>query len=227
MHFDFSQLLHFDLALFMKDAALAFGLPAHFIIFAIVFAESGLLLGFFLPGDSLLFTAGFLASQGFLSLPLLLAGNFIAAVAGDSVGYWFGLRVGRKLFERKNSWFFHQKNLERTEAFYRKHGGKTIILARFLPAIRTFAPIVAGIGSMHYREFVSYNVIGGFLWSVGVTVGGYFLGSIIPDVDKYLLPILAVIILLSVAPTAIHLLQEWRQSNARQVNGRVTEHGEP
>ncbi|GIW07042.1 MAG: protein DedA [Dehalococcoidia bacterium] len=202
--------MHFDVAHMMKDAVTAFGLFAHFIIFAIVFAESGLLFGFFLPGDSLLFTAGFLASQGYLNLPLLLVGCFIAAVTGDQVGYWFGNRVGRRLFDREESFFFHRKNIERTEAFYRKHGGKTIVLARFLPAIRTFAPIVAGIGSMRYRDFVFYNIFGALLWAVGVTLAGYFLGSLIPDVDKYLLPIIALIILVSALPTLVHIWQDYR-----------------
>jgi membrane-associated protein len=204
--------VHFELAHLMKDAVTAFGLFAHFIIFAIVFAESGLLFGFFLPGDSLLFTAGFLASQGYLNLPLLLVGCFIAAVTGDQVGYWFGHRFGRRLFDREESFFFHRKNIERTEAFYRKHGGKTIVLARFLPAIRTFAPIVAGVGSMRYRDFVFYNILGAVLWAIGVTLAGYFLGSVIPDVDKYLIPIILLIIFVSALPTLVHFWQDYRHS---------------
>jgi membrane-associated protein len=199
----------------------AAGFLAHFIIFAIVFAESGLLFGFFLPGDSLLFTAGFLASQGYLDLPLLLTGCFIAAVTGDSVGYWFGHRVGRRLFERQDSFFFHRRNLERTEAFYRKHGGKTIVLARFLPAIRTFAPIVAGVGAMSYRWFLFYNIFGAVLWAIGVTTAGYFLGSVIPDVDKYLLPIIALIILVSSLPALIHFWQDYRQEVFRLLRQRL------
>lgn len=126
-------------------------------IFAIVFAESGLLFGFFLPGDSLLFTAGFLASQGIFNIFILSSGCFLAAVFGDSVGYMFGHKVGRRLFHKKESFFFHKDNLQKAEIFYEKHGGKTIILARFLPFIRTFAPIVAGIGNMHYPTFLVYN----------------------------------------------------------------------
>ncbi|MCS6802975.1 MAG: VTT domain-containing protein [Chloroflexota bacterium] len=213
--------MHFELAHLMKDAVTAFGLFAHFIIFAIVFAESGLLFGFFLPGDSLLFTAGFLASQGYLNLPLLLVGCFIAAVAGDQVGYWFGHRVGRRLFDREESFFFHRKNIERTEAFYRKHGGKTIVLARFLPAIRTFAPIVAGIGSMRYRDFVFYNIFGAVLWAIGVTLAGYFLGSVIPDVDKYLIPIILLIIFVSALPTLVHLWQDYRQTAVNLLRRRI------
>jgi membrane-associated protein len=214
--------VHFDIAHMMMDAVTAFGLFAHFIIFAIVFAESGLLFGFFLPGDSLLFTAGFLASQGYLDLPLLLIGCFIAAVTGDQVGYWFGHRVGRRLFDREESFLFHRKNIERTEAFYRKHGGKTIVLARFLPAIRTFAPIVAGIGSMRYRDFVFYNIFGALLWAVGVTLAGYFLGSLIPDVDKYLIPIILLIIFVSGLPTLVHLWQDYRHQAFGLVRRRLS-----
>ncbi len=177
-------------------------------VFGIVFAESGLLFGFFLPGDSLLFTAGFLASQGFFNIWILALGCFIAAVTGDSVGYYIGHKFGRRLFHKEDSIFFHKDHLKRAEDFYEKHGGKTIILARFMPVIRTFAPIVAGIGKMKYETFLMYNVVGGLLWAVGVTVAGYFLGSAIPDVDKYLLPIIALIIVASVAPPLYHVLKE-------------------
>ncbi len=177
-------------------------------VYAIIFAESGLLIGFFLPGDSLLFTAGFLASQDFFNFPVLAIGCFIAAVAGDSVGYWFGHRVGRRLFQREDSLLFKKKHLYRAESLYQKHGGKIIVIARFMPIVRTFAPIVAGVGTMHYRRFISYNVVGGFLWAVGVSSAGYFLGNAIPDVDRYLLPIVFLIILISVLPPAIHVLQD-------------------
>lgn len=176
-------------------------------ITGIVFAESGLLIGFFLPGDSLLFTAGFLASQGFFDIRLLVLLCFVAAVVGDSVGYAFGYRVGRKIFSREESLLFHKHNLLRAEKFYEKHGGKTIILARFMPVIRTFAPIVAGVGAMSYPKFLMFNVVGGFLWAVGLTVLGYFLGATIPDVDRYLLPIIVGIIVLSILPSAIHILR--------------------
>lgn len=180
----------------------------------IVFAESGLLVGFFLPGDSLLFTAGFLASQDVVSIWLLVPVSFVAAVAGDAVGYQFGHRVGRRLFEREDSRFFKRQYLERAEAFFAEHGGKAIILARFIPIVRTFTPIVAGISIMPYRQFAVYNFIGGALWAAGITLLGYFLGSSIPGIDKYLLPIIAVIILVSVLPPALHLLREQRKSNA-------------
>ena len=177
-------------------------------VFIVVFAESGLLIGFFLPGDSLLFTAGFLASQGFFSFPVLAIGCGIAAILGDSVGYTFGRRVGRRLFEREDSTLFKKKHLAAAEAFYEKHGAKTIVLARFVPIVRTFAPIVAGMGDMEYRKFLTYNIVGGLLWGVGVTVLGYLLGSVIPDVDKYLLPIIIVIIFVSLLPSVYHVLKD-------------------
>lgn len=175
-------------------------------IFGILFAESGLLIGFFLPGDSLLFTAGFLASQGYLNIWVLTIGGFIAAVAGDSVGYAFGRRVGPALFRRKDSRLFKQEYVEQAKEFYAKHGAKTIVLARFVPIVRTFAPIIAGVGQMHYPTFLTYNVVGGFIWVVLIPLAGYFLGNVIPDVDKYLLPIIGAIVVLSVLPT----LWEWR-----------------
>jgi membrane-associated protein len=175
-------------------------------LFFIVFAESGLFFGFFFPGDSLLFTAGFLASQDFLNIwvlvPLMVAG----AIAGDSVGYFMGNRFGDWLMKKKDSLFFKRRYLLEAQAFYEKHGGKTIILARFVPAVRTFAPIVAGMAKMEYRKFISFNVWGGLLWGAGMTLLGFFLGSAIPNVDKYLLPIVGIIIILSVLPGAVHLL---------------------
>lgn len=182
----------------------------YFGVFGIIFAESGLLIGFFLPGDSLLFTAGFLASltPPVFSLPALLLGCFLAAVIGDSVGYTFGRRVGVRLFQREDSLLFHKKNVLKAQAFYEKHGGKAIVLARFIPVVRTFAPIVAGVGAMQYRRFLSYNLIGGLLWAMGVVLAGYFLGHAIPDIDRYLLPIVVVIVLASAAPAAIHLFRD-------------------
>lgn len=176
-------------------------------IFAIVFAESGFLFGFFLPGDSLLFTAGFLASQGTFDIKVLAFVCFVGAVLGDSVGYTIGHRLGRKLFRKKESFFFHPDHLIKAEKFYQKHGKKTIVLARFLPIIRTFAPIVAGIGRMNYKTFLTYNIIGGFLWAVLIPVTGFYLGKTIPDVDKYLLPIIIMIIVLSILPQAIHIFK--------------------
>ncbi|MDP3962687.1 MAG: VTT domain-containing protein [bacterium] len=180
----------------------AFGLVG---VILIVFAESGLFFGFFLPGDSLLFTAGFLASQGILPISLLLIGTFVAAVLGDSVGYWFGKKTGPALFSKEDSFFFKKRYMEKARIFYEIHGKKTIILARFMPIIRTFAPIIAGIGNMHYRTFLAYNILGGFIWSFGLTLLGYFLGRSIPGVDKYLLPIIIAIIITSLIPGLVHL----------------------
>ncbi len=177
-------------------------------IFSIVFAESGLLIGVFLPGDSLLFTAGFLASTGVFNIFFLVVFCFIAAVLGDNVGYAFGKYYGPKIFKKEDSFWFHKRNVERAEKFYEKYGGKTIILARFVPIVRTFAPIVAGVGKMEYKTFFFYNVVGAFLWAVGITAAGYFLGRSIPDVDKYLLPIILIIILVSLLPTIFHILSE-------------------
>jgi len=176
-------------------------------VFAIVFAESGLFFGFFLPGDSLLFTAGLLASQGHFNVILLWLGCIIAAIAGDSVGYAFGKKVGPKIFSREDSFLFHKKHVIRTQAFYEKYGKKTIILARFVPIVRTFAPILAGVGNMEYRSFFVYNVIGGLIWSTLLIFLGFVLGSFIPDIDQYLLPIVLVIVVLSFVP----LYREWRK----------------
>jgi membrane-associated protein len=190
---------------------------------AIVFAESGLLLGFFLPGDSLLFTAGFLASQGFLHIGVLAALCFVAAVVGDSVGYTFGHRVGRRLYARPDSRFFRREHLLRAEAFFARHGGRAVVLARFIPVVRTFTPVVAGAGAMPYRQFIGYNVLGGLLWAVGVTLAGYFLGSLVPGVDRYLLPIIAAIIILSVLPAAWHW---WHGRWAQPERGETTTEAE-
>jgi membrane-associated protein len=183
-------------------------------VWAIVFAESGLLIGFFLPGDSLLFTAGFLASgadsipEGLphFNLPLLLAGCFVAAVAGDQVGYLFGRRVGPTLFNRPDSRFFKRQNVEKAQRFFDKHGAKTIVLARFVPIVRTFAPIVAGVSTMRYRTFVTYNIVGGALWAIGITLLGYFLGQV-DVVEQNLEVTLALIVGISLLPMAIELLR--------------------
>lgn len=169
-------------------------------LFAIVFAETGLFIGFFLPGDSLLFTAGLLASQGVFNIYTLLPILFSAAVLGDSTGYFIGQKFGKRLFQRENSRLFKKEHLLRAKAFYEKHGGKTIILARFIPVIRTFAPVVAGMADMKYSTFLFFNVIGGVFWAIGMPVLGFFLGTSIPDIDQYLLPIVALIIFISILP---------------------------
>jgi len=181
-------------------------------IFAIVFAESGLLFGFFLPGDSLLFTAGLLASRGFSNIALLMVGCAVSAIAGDQVGYVIGRRAGPALFKRPDSRFFHQKNVERARAYFEEHGPKTIILARFIPVVRTFAPVVAGVGQMEYRRFVTFNVVGGVLWGAGVTLAGYLLGNTIGDIDRWLLPIIGLIVAVSFLPVVLELWKSRRKS---------------
>jgi len=195
----------FSMILEPQKIIVAFGLVG---IILIVFAETGLFFGFFLPGDSLLFTAGFLASQGLLPAVPLLVGVFIAAVVGDSVGYWFGQKTGPSLFSREDSRFFKKKYALKAQTFYEHHGKMTIILARFIPIVRTFAPIVAGIGKMKYQVFLAYNIIGGFIWGVGLTLAGYFLGKVIPSADKYLLPIIVVIVISSLVPGIVHIYRE-------------------
>lgn len=179
-------------------------------IAVIIFAESGLLIGFFLPGDSLLFTAGFLVQAGIIKfdIHLLVFVLFLAAVLGDNVGYSFGRKFGRRLFERKKSVLFHADNLKRAEAFYLKHGPKTIVLARFVPVVRTFAPIVAGISKMHYRTFLTYNIIGGLLWAVGLTYLGYVAGDVIQRYGINIEYVILGIIFISIAPPATHILRE-------------------
>lgn len=175
-------------------------------LFGIVFAESGLLLGFFLPGDSLLFTAGFLASQGYLNIWVLAVITFIAAILGDNFGYAMGKKFGPKVFKREDSFLFHRDHLERARIFYEKHGGKTIVFARFLPVIRTFVPILAGVGNMKYKNFVFFNILGAVIWAIGMAWLGYFLGNTIPNADQYIVPIVIAIIILSSLPTITHFL---------------------
>lgn len=183
-------------------------------VIAIVFAESGLFFGFFLPGDSLLFTAGLVASQGYINLWFLLIGSAVAAILGDSVGYAFGKKVGPKIFKKEDSKFFKKVYLERTKTFYERHGKKTIILARFIPIVRTFAPILAGVGEMNYRTFISYNVVGGIGWTFSMLILGYALGKFIPNVDQYILPIVLGIIVISMLPNAFDYLKTRRQSHS-------------
>ena len=191
-----------------------------FGIFAVVFAESGLLVGFFLPGDSLLFTAGFLASgpasvDESLHLPLLplLVGCFAAAVIGDQVGYYFGRRVGPALFNRPDSRFFKQENVDKAQAFFDKYGAKTIVLARFVPVVRTFAPVVAGVSRMNYRTFVTFNVVGGALWALGVTLLGYFLGQV-EFVEQNLEIAILTVVAISLVPIALELLKARREKRS-------------
>ena len=183
-------------------------------VFGIVFAETGLLIGFFLPGDSLLFTAGFLASQGYFDVTVLSLGCFLACVLGNVAAYAFGAKVGRRLFERPDSRFFRREHLVRAHAFYERHGARALILARFIPGVRVFAPVVAGTSLMDYRKFTVVNVVGGALWALGLTWAGYALGHTIPNVDRYLLPIVLVIVLASILPGILHV---WNDRAQRDV----------
>jgi membrane-associated protein len=173
----------------------------------IVFAETGLLIGFFLPGDSLLVTAGVFAAAGHLSITTLLTIVTAAAIVGDQVGYYIGYRSGPRIFRREDSLLFKKAHLVRAKQFYEKHGGKTIILARFMPIIRTFAPVVAGVGAMEYRRFVAYNVIGGFLWVWSMSLLGYSLGHMVPDIDRHIHVVIAVVIFLSILPGIIEYVR--------------------
>ena len=182
-------------------------------LIVIVFVETGLLVGFFLPGDSLLVTAGIFAARGDLDLVTLNASLSLAAIAGDSVGYWIGVRTGPKIFTREDSLFFNRKHLISAKEFYERHGGFTIFIARFMPIIRTFAPVVAGVGAMQYRKFISYNVFGGIFWVLSMTLAGYFLGTLIPNIQERIHVVIAIVIFLSLLPAIIKFLSE--RSKAR------------
>ncbi len=179
-------------------------------LFAIVFAETGLLFGFFLPGDSLLVTAGLIAAlEGTLDIRILLVLLSTAAIIGDSMGYLIGYHAGPRIFNRENSFFFHKDHLIRAQKFYDKYGPKTIVLARFVPIIRTFAPTVAGVGRMNYKKFLTYNVAGGIGWVCGMCLCGYFLGRVIPGIDKKVHWVILIVIFLSVLP----IIREWLGSH--------------
>ena len=172
---------------------------------AIVFTETGLLIGFFLPGDSLLITAGIVAAAGGLNIWILDALLIPAAIIGDSTGYAIGYRAGPRLFRRESSRWFAREHLVRTHEFYERHGGKTIVLARFIPILRTFAPVVAGVGRMTYWRFLAYNVFGGIGWIVSMSWAGYLLGQTVPDIDRHLHVVIAIVVLLSVVPIGVEL----------------------
>lgn len=180
-------------------------------VVAIVFAECGLFFGFFLPGDSLLFTAGFLASQGFMSIVPLLIFTVLAAILGENVGYAFGYKVGPMLFNKKESRFFKPAHVTRAHEFFTKHGNRAIFFARFIPIIRTFVPIVAGVARMPFHSFMVYNIIGGVVWGGGIILLGYVLGNKVPNVERYIEPGIVVIILVSFIPVFL----EWKKSRSK------------
>jgi membrane-associated protein len=179
----------------------------HIVLVAIVFSETGLLAGFFLPGDSLLVTAGLLASTNLLNVWLLLAELSAAAVLGDNLNYFIGRRLGMKLFTREDSFFFHKDHLLRTQRFYEKYGVKTIILARFVPIVRTFAPAVAGVGQMRYRRFLFFDIVGGLTWIFAMVLTGYFLGRSIPNVGQHVHLVILAVIFLSFIPIVIEYVK--------------------
>lgn len=174
----------------------------------IVFIETGLLVGFFLPGDSLLVTAGLFAARGDLDVATLLVSLSLAAILGDSVGYNIGARTGPKLFTRPDSLLFNRKHLVTTREFYERHGPFTIVIARFVPILRTFAPVVAGIGAMSYKRFLTYNIMGGIGWVASMILGGYFLGQLVPDIHKHIDKVIVIIIFLSLLPAIIKVARE-------------------
>jgi membrane-associated protein len=179
-------------------------------LLVMVFVESGLLVGFFLPGDSLLFTAGLLASQGRLNLAVVVIGSALAAIAGDQVGFGIGRRLGPALFRKPDARLFKRRHLERATKYFETHGNKTIVLARFIPVIRTFTPTVAGASGMRYRSFVMFNAVGGVAWAAGLTIAGYSLGTTVPSIDRYLLPIIAVIVVVSAVPAVLEVVRQRR-----------------
>ncbi|HYJ85140.1 MAG TPA: VTT domain-containing protein [Pyrinomonadaceae bacterium] len=199
------------------------GIFVYFGLIFIVFAETGLAVGFFLPGDSLLVVAGLFAATGKLNLAILLSTLFIAAVVGDAVGYYTGLRLGPRLFKRQKSLLFRPSHLQKAHAFYEKYGGKTIIIARFVPIVRTFAPIVAGAAKMPYRRFVVFNIVGGFLWVFSMILSGYFLGSLLKskfgiDLDEHIEWVVIIVVALSLMPAVIEFLKSRREKARAQAS---------
>ena len=209
----------YDLAARLGDLEELIRWGGYTALAGIVFCETGIMLGFFLPGDSLLVTAGLFAAKGSLDIWWLNVILMAAAIIGDSVGYWIGAKAGKRLYARRDSRFFRRKHLLAAHAFYEKHGGKTIVFARFMPIIRTFAPVVAGVAEMNYRSFVTYNIAGGIGWVFSMTMLGYVLGKSIPDLDRYIHFVIAVVILLSLLPGFIHF---WKERKGRSLELPVT-----
>ena len=210
-----------DPQVFLADPAL--GPWVVLLVCGIVFAETGLLIGFFLPGDSLLFTAGLLVATGTIHINvwLLAALIFVSAFVGDQTGYYIGRKTGPAVFNRPNSRLFKQENVRRAEVFFERHGGKAVILARFVPVVRTFTPVVAGVARMDYKTFVAFNVIGAFLWGVGVTLLGYVLGDRVPFVRENLDLIFVGVVLLSIIPIIFEVLRQSRKAAAKPNDGRT------
>ena len=185
------------------------------IIAGIIFTESGIPIGFFLPGDTLLFTAGFFASKNYLNIFALFSVVIVAKILGGLVGYYIGDQTGRKLFTKKNSLFFRRDYLDDAEAFYEKNGGKAVILGQFLPIVRTFSPVIAGIGEMKFKRFMFYNFIGAFMWAIIVPLLGLWLGHRITNIDKYMLPIIIIAMIISFAPAIWHLFRKRKTTTGK------------
>jgi membrane-associated protein len=207
-----SQLLHLIHQLYQFDDLIRWG--GHFVLIAIIFAETGVMAGFFLPGDSLLVTAGLFAAAGYLNIFVLIGELCLAAILGDSVSYSIGRGIGPRLFSREDSLLFHKNHLLRTKHFYEKYGSKTIVIARFVPVVRTFAPVVAGVGEMNYATFLTYNVAGGIGWVCSMLLTGFLLGRIIPNVDRHVHKIILVVIFLSILPA---IMEAWKEKRARSL----------
>lgn len=206
-------LLDFFHKLYKFDELIRWG--GHTVLVSIVFAETGILAGFFLPGDSLLVTAGLFASAKVLNVWVLLAELSAAAILGDTLNYSIGRRMGPKLFNREDSFFFRRSHLERTQRFYEKYGAKTIVIARFVPIVRTFAPAIAGVGQMNYGRFLFYNVVGGLAWVFSMVLTGYFLGSTVPNIEKHIHKVILIVIFLSFIPIFVELYKARRESHAQ------------
>ena len=179
-------------------------------IFAILFAESGLLIGLFLPGDSLLITAGLLCAQGSLSVWGVIIAAVLGAVLGDTAGFWIGRRLGPAVFRRPESRFFKPAYVERARSYFERYGVTTLVIARFVPVVRTFVPTMAGVGAMHYPRFLLYNIIGGVLWGVGIPLAGFYLGRLIPNLDRYILLVVGAVLVLSLIPLGLELRKQRR-----------------
>ncbi|RJR16239.1 DedA family protein [Candidatus Microgenomates bacterium] len=203
-------ILHFDK--YLEVIINQFGVFTYVILFAIIFAETGFVVTPFLPGDSLLFVAGTLAGKGYLNIVGLYLTLLVAAILGDTANYWIGHYFGPKVFQKKNSRLFNPEYLEKTRKFFAKYGGKTVIIARFIPIVRTFAPFVAGVGAMHYPQFIMYNVVGAFLWVTLFTWGGYFLGSL-PIIQENFHTAIIVIIFISLLPPIYEFIQHRREKH--------------
>jgi membrane-associated protein len=186
--------MHFLDPTFLVSALGVFG------VIALIFAESGVLVGIIFPGDSLLFVAGLFASHGYFNIYVLVIGAIIAAIAGDTAGYWLGRTLGSRIYDRKDTWYFKQSYLKQTKDFYAHHGKKTLILARFIPVVRTLAPILAGVSEMEYKIFFSYNIVGGVVWPLLMCGIGYALGNVIPESGHYVTIIVLAIVVLSFLP---------------------------